>query len=103
MWISEGLPLDQFWRITPLEFTNVMRGRAWAQEQMQRLAISAAWHVEAFRRTKRLPDLERLLSPSDEIAEQTPDDILGVLQAIEAAGSNNMTIKKVEAPAWLLQ
>lgn len=80
-----------------------MRGKAWAREEAERQAIAASWYVEAFRRQKRLPDLERLLSPPDQIAEQSPGDILAVLEAIAASGANNMTIKLVEAPEWLRQ
>ena len=78
-----------------------MRGKAWAREQAERSAIAASWYVEAFRRQKRLPDLAVLLTPPDEIAEQTPDDILAVLKQMQAAGAS-MTIKEVTAP-WLQQ
>lgn len=80
-----------------------MRGRAWAREEREREFLSLAWHVEAFHRQKRMPDLETLLSPPDENCEQTPADIMHVLEAIAAGGSNNMTIKTVEVPEWLLQ
>lgn len=103
MWISEGLDPLYFWQVTPLEFSNIMRGKAWAREERERRDLSLAWHIEAFHRQKRMPDLDVLLSPADEIANQTPDDILALLKQIKASGSNNMTIKSVEAPEWLLQ
>ncbi len=90
-----------FWKITPLQFSNIMRGRQWAREEAERSAIAGAWYVEAFRRTKRLPDLETMLSPQDELAQQTPDDMLAVLLAAQAAGAH-MTIEEVPA-SWLQQ
>lgn len=90
-----------FWRITPLQFSNIMRGKQWAREEFERTAISHAWYVEAFRRTKRLPDLERLLSPPDELAQQSADDMMAVLLAAQAAGAH-MEITEVPA-SWLQQ
>ena len=62
---------------------------------------TASWYGEAFRRQKRLPDLETLLTPQDELAEQTADDIFAVLLQMQAAGAH-MTIEEVDE-SWLLQ
>jgi hypothetical protein len=90
-----------FWQITPLRFTNIMRGRQWAREEEEKARIAGAWYGEAFRRQKRLPDLETLLTPQDELAEQTADDIFAVLLQMQAAGAH-MTIEEVDE-SWLLQ
>lgn len=38
-----------------------MRGRASAARRREEALIAGAWHVEAFARTKRLPDLAKVL------------------------------------------
>jgi len=59
------------------------------------LAVSAAWHAEAFARTERLPELAPLLEqvargPTMERSpataeEQTPEEQLDVMRAIAAS------------------
>lgn len=63
--------------------------------------IANAWYSAAFARTKKLPDLETVLTPPDQLADQTPDDMFALLQQLQAAGAH-MTIEEVENP-WSQQ
>lgn len=63
---------DEFWRLTPGEFQDLIEGYNWRREQEveQRKAdaelkrielLYLAWHVAAFQRAKKLPKLQTLL------------------------------------------
>jgi hypothetical protein len=49
--------------MTPWQLTTVIEAETDAQRSRYELAVFNAWHVEAFARTKRLPDLKTLLAP----------------------------------------
>ena len=65
-----------------------MEGRRQAASRDEDARVALAWYVEAFRRTKRLPALETLLGEREELAEQTPADMLHVMRSIQAAGGS---------------
>lgn len=71
-----------------------MEGRRQAAETAEQSRVAAAWYVEAFRRTKKLPPLEGLLRRDDEQREQTPDDMLAVMKVIQAGGGD-VTITEI--------
>ena len=62
MALDAGLSHDAFWRQTPRETAESIRSRARIRRQDHELALWAAWHVEGFARTDRLPELDRLLA-----------------------------------------
>ena len=75
---------EAFWRQTPRTFVAIMKGRAAAAEQRHNEAMSTAWHVEAFARSKRLPKLKAILIARDTSTgpqRQPPDALLGAMRA----------------------
>jgi len=52
---------DEFWSSTVYETREFIRARGEEDERCYQLAIWHAWHVIAFDRSKRLPDLKNLL------------------------------------------
>lgn len=65
-----------------------MDGRRQANEAAEDNRIVVAWYGEAMRRMRRLPALETLLQGGKPLEPQTPADMLGVMQAIQAAGGD---------------
>ena len=56
-----GIPLTEFWDMTPQETMITFEASAWRDRREQGLTLSNAWHSAAFARTKRLPSLKGLL------------------------------------------
>lgn len=79
---------ELFWRVTPLRFSVIMDGRRQANEAAEDGRIAGAWYAEAFARMKRLPSLDKVLRGGKSDEPQTPDDMLAVMQAIQAAGGS---------------
>jgi len=48
--------------MTPWQLSTVLEVETDAQQARYELAVFTAWHVEAFARTKRLPDLKTVLN-----------------------------------------
>lgn len=67
-----------------------MDGRNAARVATENSFVANAWMTEALRRTKRLPPLKSLLSTlyDDQNKEQSPDDMVSVLQALKAGGAD---------------
>jgi len=65
-----------------------MEGRRQANEVAEDRLISGAWYGEAFARMKRLPALDKVLRGGKSDEPQTPDDMLAVMQSIQAAGGD---------------
>lgn len=65
-----------------------MDGRRQANEAAEDRIIAAAWYGEAMHRMRRLPGLDTLLRGGKPLEPQTPADMLGVMQAIQAAGGD---------------
>lgn len=57
-----GIRPSEFWRMTPWQLSTLLDVETDAQRARYDLAVFTAWHVEAFARTKRLPDLRVVLS-----------------------------------------
>lgn len=55
---------DQFWQLTPTEFTDMVEGYKWRAEQAYKDRIEIAWLTAHFQRLKRLPSLDKLLKDS---------------------------------------
>ena len=55
--------MADFWALTPRETAEVLEARAWMAEQEQTRMLATAWWTVALGRTKRLPELKRLLTP----------------------------------------
>lgn len=54
------------------------------RQQAYNLVITAAWHVDAFRRQERLPPLKRVLRLDRPKAGQKHDGMLAMRQHLEA-------------------
>lgn len=65
-----------------------MEGRRQANEVAEDRLISGAWYTEAFARMRRLPALDKVLRGGKSDEPQTPDDMLAVMQSIQAAGGD---------------
>lgn len=72
--MSFGLDPDGFWRITPRELVARLEGarRRLSVEQDGRAWL--AWHVAAFARAEKLPDLSSMFSQEKSKEPQTHDD-----------------------------
>jgi len=71
-----------------------MEGKRRKRERAEDARIAQSWYGEAMARMKRLPALETILQRSPQ-GEQTPEDLLGVMTAIQAAGGS-VTIELIE-------
>jgi hypothetical protein len=58
--LRAGIPIGEFWDMTPRETVLVIEAAAWRAEQAQRGRAWLAWHVAALSRATRLPPLSRL-------------------------------------------
>lgn len=70
-----GLLPEQFWELTLREVLDVIEASTWRQIQRYKAGLFVAWQIETFARTKRLPDLENLLSRLDEHASGEGEDL----------------------------
>ena len=55
--------MAEFWTLTPKELASVFAAHAWRQEEEQKRDLALAWYTAALSRTKKLPNLDRLLNP----------------------------------------
>ena len=52
-----------FWRLTHAEFSALADGHAERERRAHEAIVTQAWYIAALSRTKRLPELGRLLKP----------------------------------------
>jgi len=69
-----------------------MEGAARRQKREFELAVTGAWHAEAFARSKRLKKLSDYLQPK--ATASTPAEMLAVLRELQAGGAP-MNIRRV--------
>jgi hypothetical protein len=62
-YIAAGLPPDRFWTLTPRLFDIEMRGAANRIERERNDGIANAWLGATLARAKRIPSLQKLISP----------------------------------------
>lgn len=76
-----------FWRETPRETVCHLRALAAGRQFLHELALFTAWHVEAFARVERLPELAPLLElvRDGDREEQDAETQLEVARAIAAS------------------
>ena len=58
-----GIGVAEFWALTPRETYMVLEAANWRLEREHRRDAWLAWHIAALSRAKRLPALQRLISP----------------------------------------
>ena len=58
---------SEFWDITPLEFWIMCEGYIESRNEKISEMLYLAWHIEAFARQKKLPNLKKLLRESTKI------------------------------------
>jgi hypothetical protein len=56
-----GLGREEFWDLAPIELAREMEAARLRQQDEADRVIALAWHIEALRRTKKLPALRTLL------------------------------------------
>jgi hypothetical protein len=61
--LRAGVPVSEFWDMTPCETVLAIEAAAWRLEQDERGRLRLAWHVAALSRAKRLPPLAQLMAP----------------------------------------
>jgi hypothetical protein len=99
VYVSHGLDPESFWRITPREMVARLEGaqRRLTAEHDGRVWL--AWHVAAFSRQEKLPDLDTLLSRSKQkAAPQSPAEQTVMLDALFLAwGGDPAELSRVRA------
>jgi hypothetical protein len=74
--------------MTPWEVRQEVRAYGRRLASQHRLHLSAAWHTEAFARTKQLPDLNRVLGtpPKPQTNHEMASNVMAWVSAMEAKG-----------------
>lgn len=57
-----GIPVLDFWQMTPAETRLAMAAAGWREERQNKQQIALAWRTAALTRSKRLPSLASLLA-----------------------------------------
>lgn len=70
---------DEFWGSTPAETSVYLEGLLAQRRDFQELAVLTAWRIEAFARTKKLPDPQRLIQSGRRVAVPLPSQAKGML------------------------
>lgn len=96
-----GLTPAEFWSLTPREFAAYKRGKDQDTRNQLARAHYTAWHINNYRRTKRLPPLEKVLRKivGAKRREQTPAESLRIAEAINRAmgGRDLRHLRKAKA------
>jgi hypothetical protein len=73
-YVAAGFDPTIFWGLTPRLYLAHMRGASERLEQEQQSRAWAVWHVEALRRSDKLPDFKRFAGgKAGQPTRQTPD------------------------------
>ena len=77
----------EFWALTPAEFAAMAAGYARTQRRRTNELVYLAWHVAAFSRQPKLPELSSLMQTEDDSRkkDQTPDEMLTMVRMLNAA------------------
>lgn len=81
--LTIGLSPDRFWSLSLRELWNERTAHVSRVTQALDRDVRTAWHVEAFRRTERLPKLSDVLR-RDKGRPQSRDEQLQALQMLSA-------------------
>jgi hypothetical protein len=68
--------------MTPWQLSVLMDAETDAQRMRYDLAVFTAWHVEAFARTKKLPDLGKLLARKSSLAPESAQDLATKIKTV---------------------
>lgn len=81
--------------MTLREIATTIRASGKNNAEMFRLAQATAWFTEAYARTKKLPDLERILRPASEMTpeERTRSQVDKLRRLAEATGGEATEIQ----------
>jgi hypothetical protein len=85
--VSAGLDPAEFWKQTPKSFVAVMEGAARRHRRDFELAITGAWHAEAFARQKRLKGLADYIGEKPKRRKQSPEEMFAILSQFQAGGA----------------
>lgn len=89
--LKAGMTPTEFGIVTPREAVMFIEGAVWRMNHQMQLAITIAWHTEAFARTKKLDPLAGILR---RISNEAPREM--TVEEAEAA----LEEQKEEARAW---
>lgn len=86
-----------FWKLTPREFAAVLEGQHRRELRQFSADVAAQYYGEQFARSKKLPDLERVLrriaGQTVKEEEKSPDELLAVMRAwIKSMGGEDHTL-----------
>lgn len=76
-----GIPLSEFWEMTPYELTICMESYADKEKERSKELIIQAYYTEAFARMKKLPKLKDLLK---EKKKQSNEEMLEAVKRLNA-------------------
>lgn len=101
------MPLDEFWRRTPREFSLIVRAKENAYQRDHNRLAWAVWHIDALRRQKRLLPLKKLLvatSTRRQTKMQSPDEIWSAVSLWHVAmGGKDKRSHKGKELIWQAQ
>lgn len=84
----DGMSPADFWRTTPREFREFVKGVAERDKAEQALAMSSAWHMAVWSKWSKRPppDLSRILARIGQRKrrEQTPEQALRIATVLNA-------------------
>jgi len=90
--VSAGFDPERFWLITMKEVDREMRGAAKGRERRTDELIFLAWHTVALDRTKKLPNLQDVLSKQvPEKRRQSGEEMLAAMKGIFLAFGGDAT------------
>jgi hypothetical protein len=89
-WLEFGYDEQSFWHMTPRQVDRAVsaRGKTLIREQNERAWL--AWHIAALTRSKRLPDLKKLLYKPPR-KQQTWQEQLAIAEMYAAIGFGKIT------------
>ena len=76
--------MSEFWSMTPYQTRLYFNGWVEHQKEVVKLSLSNSWYSAAFQRSKKLPDLEKVIG-GKKIKEQSWQEQLATLKAFDAA------------------
>jgi len=77
--VAVGLDPSGFWDLTPREVLLHLQGARDRREYEHNENIALAWHVESFRRAKKLPSLASVLQKPGASRRQSAADVAALL------------------------
>lgn len=95
--LRAGVPVLEFWQMTPRETVQVIEAAVWRSELEQRQQLALAWNTAALSRTKRMPSLRSLLSRrGGPVTDEEMDTLRDKYQALKKSPVKDLLVKQLE-------